>query len=186
MKRIVSAVLIMTLCGALWGCGSKEEEEQADSLQALSEFSSFSERMPEFETIDLEGNTVTNEIFSQADLTVVNFWATYCSPCIDEMPDLQAWSEEMPENVQIIGILVDVASADAEEYELARQIVEKTGVTFTNLAVTDGMRGITDELIGVPTTFFVDKEGNFVGEEIVGTDVEGYKQFVEEYLDGQE
>lgn len=186
MKRIASVVLTLTLCGALWGCGSEEANTETASSETEAEISGGSETMPEFETIDLEGNAVTDEIFSQADLTVVNFWATYCSPCIDEMPDLQAWLEEMPENVQIIGILVDVASADAEEYELARQIVEKTGVTFTNLAVTDEMRGITDELIGVPTTFFVDKEGNFAGEEIVGTDVEGYKQFVEEYLDGQE
>ena len=50
--------------------------------------------------------SVTNDIFSQADLTVVNFWGTFCNPCIDEMPELAKWNEEMPDNVQMLGVIV--------------------------------------------------------------------------------
>lgn len=186
MKRIVSVLLIVAMCSALWACGSKEEEEQVDSVKALSAFSSFPETMPGFSTEDLEGNTVTDDIFSQADVTVVNFWGTYCGPCINEMPDLAEWSEAMPENVQIVGVIVDVDSAESDEYASAQQIAEQTGVKYTNLMAAEGLYDIISELVGVPTTFLVDKDGNIVGDAIVGTDIEGYKQAVEDYLNGQE
>ena len=62
----------------------------------------------------LEGNTVTNDILSQADLTVVNFWGTFCNPCINEMPELAKWNEEMPDNVQMLGAIVDVETVDSD------------------------------------------------------------------------
>ena len=66
-----------------------------------------------------------NDILSQADLTVVNFWGTFCNPCINEMPELAKWNEEMPDNVQMLGAIVDVETVDSDEYALAQQIVEK-------------------------------------------------------------
>lgn len=86
---------------------------------------SFPSAVNVFSTTDLEGNTVTNDIFSQADLTVVNFWGTFCNPCINEMPELAKWNEEMPDNVQMLGTIVDVETVDSDEYALAQQIVEK-------------------------------------------------------------
>lgn len=86
---------------------------------------SFPSAVNVFSTTDLKGNTVTNDIFSQADLTVVNFWGTFCNPCINEMPELAKWNEEMPDNVQMLGAIVDVETVDSDEYALAQQIVEK-------------------------------------------------------------
>ena len=83
---------------------------------------------PAFETVDLNGSVVTSEIFSGKDLTVINIWGTYCNPCIDEMPDLAEWSTSMPENMQLIGLVSDLSSADdAETLELAQMICEATG-----------------------------------------------------------
>lgn len=188
MKKIISILIIAVLCSSIWACSSKEEkeEEQTDSVQALSKFSSFPDSMSGFSAVDLEGNAVTNDIFSQADLTVVNFWGTYCGPCINEMPGLAEWAESMPDNVQLIGIVVDAASEDSDEYAAAQLIVDETGVKYENLVVTEGLEDIIGELIGVPTTFFVDRDGNIVGDPIVGANINGYKQTVEEYLDGQE
>ena len=70
------------------------------------------EAFPAFATKDMKGNDVTNDIFAGKDLTVVNFWATTCGPCISEMPELGDWAREMPENVQIIGVLTDVRADD--------------------------------------------------------------------------
>lgn len=188
MKKIISILIIAVLCSSIWACSSKEEkeEEQTDSVQALSKFSSFPDSMSGFSAVDLEGNAVTNDIFSQADLTVVNFWGTYCGPCINEMPGLAEWAESMPDNVQLIGIVVDAASEDSDEYAAAQLIVDETGVKYENLVVTEGLEDIIGELIGVPTTFFVDRDGNIVGDPIVGANINGYKQAVEEYLNGQE
>ncbi len=193
MKKMTILFLSFLLCFCMCSCGQKKdatgEEKKAvteSETESAAEESGVSEAMPEFSVKDLEGNTVTNDIFSQADITVVNFWATYCSPCINEMPELNEWSESMPENVQLIGIVADVPSEDSDQYALAQQVVEKTGVKFVNLLAGEEFNPLIREIVGVPTTFFVDSEGKFVGSPIVGADVAGYKSFVEGYLDALE
>lgn len=141
---------------------------------------------PAFETVDLAGNTVTNEIFYGKDLTVVNLWGTYCNPCINEMPELAEWSESMPENMQLIGIVSDLNSADdAETLELAQEICEATGAdVYTSLVAGDDFTELLNGIVGVPTTFFVDRTGAFVGNPIVGADVPGCKAAAESLLSG--
>ena len=196
MKRIIAVFFVITLSMYLCACSSKESEDAgvSDANQSVIDSeeeavgntsSGFPASMPEFSTVDLQGNTVTEEIFSNADLTVVNLWATYCNPCINELPELGEWAKEMPDQVQIIGIVVDAGSGDSDEFALAAQIVEKTGAGYPHLAAAGQFDDIFAELIGVPTTIFVDKEGNIVGDPIIGADVDGYKNFVEEYIHGQ-
>ena len=138
---------------------------------------------PAFSTVDLQGNPVTQDIFAGKDLTVVNIWGTFCTPCINEMPELGEWGRSMPENVQIIGLVSDLSSAeDADTLEMARLICEKSGVEFVNLIANADFAELLSGVVGVPTTIFVDGSGAIVGEPIVGAYVDGYKQFVEEYL----
>lgn len=189
MRKLTILFLGFLLCFCICACGQKKDEDREEKkavTESLPEESGVSEAMPAFSVKDLEGNTVTNEIFSEADITVVNFWATYCSPCINEMPELNEWSESMPDNVQIIGVAADVPSEDSDQYALAQQVVEKTGVKFVNLLAGEEFNPVIREIVGVPTTFFVDSEGKFVGSPIVGADVAGYKNFVEGYLDALE
>lgn len=170
------------------GAGSAEDSGGAggdtvtdsDSKQADS-----GAKMPSFTATDLNGNTVTESIFSEKDLTVVNIWGTFCGPCVGEMPELGTWAQEMPDNVQLIGLVIDVAGEeDTEHRDLAVSIMEKAGADFTQIIANQDFADILKDVYGVPTTIFVDKEGNIVGDAIVGADVDGYKQFVEEYLDG--
>lgn len=151
------------------------------------EMAAMSGAFPAFETTDLAGNPVTNDIFAGKDLTVVNVWGTYCNPCIEEMPDLAAWSAEMPENVQLIGVVCDLASLDdADTLELANAICEATGANvYPSLVANETLMPLLSTVVGVPTTFFVDGSGNLVGEAIVGANVPGCKAFVEEYLSAQ-
>lgn len=188
MKRYISVLIILALCLSMCACSSSSEEKVTGSEEKVASSSEDDAPnvMPEFSTVDLEGNEVTSDIFAQADLTVVNFWATYCSPCINELPDLEEWSESMPENVQIIGIVVDVESEDSEEYSSAQQIVDATGVTYQNLVAAGEFDEMISEMIGVPTTYFVDQEGNLVGSSIIGANVSGYKKYVEEYMNESE
>ena len=168
----------------------KEESDAADSKNnevqsnALDEFKVYG-KFAEFTTYDIDGNEVTESIFANKDLTVVNIWGTFCGPCINEMPELGAWEKELPDNVQIVGLIVDISSTDDEtQIAAAKQITEKADVGFVNLI---GGNGAFDELIGsivsVPTTIFVDKSGNIVGEIIVGADVDRYKSFVNKYVE---
>lgn len=121
-----------------------------------------------FNTKTLNNKKVDSSILKDSKLTMVNIWATYCGPCIGEMPELQKLYEEVKkDDVNIIGLVSDTPDKDNEN--LAKQIVSKKGVKYDNL-IPD--KNITDNLLkdvsGVPTTFFVDSEGNIVGDFIVG------------------
>ena len=137
-----------------------------------------------FETQDLNGNAVSNDIFSGKDLTIINIWGTYCGPCIDEMPQLAAWSAEMPENVQIIGLVSDLYSADdAETLETAKAICEATGAdAYTHLIANESFYSLLSGIVGVPTTLFVDENGVPVAEPVVGANVPRCQQIVNDYI----
>ncbi|MBO5998548.1 MAG: TlpA family protein disulfide reductase [Lachnospiraceae bacterium] len=123
-----------------------------------------------FETVDLNGSPVSSEeIFSQHTLTMVNIWGTYCGPCIREMPDLEVLSQRLKEkDCAIIGIVCDVRGTnDTEVIKSAEEIIAQTGVTYLNLIPWDTLwETLPSEYI--PTTYFVDSEGNIVGEAAVG------------------
>lgn len=145
-----------------------------------------SDAFPSFTAADLNGNSVTESIFGEKDLTVLNIWGTFCGPCIREMPELGEWAKEMPDNVQILGLIIDISGEDDTEHrDLAVDITQQAGADFTNLIANTDFAPILRDVIGVPTTLFINGEGKIVGEPIVGADVDGYKTFVEEYLNGQ-
>lgn len=144
-------------------------------------------QFPAFTTTDLEGNTVTEAIFADKALTVVNVWGTFCGPCIEEMDELAAWSQSMPENVQLIGLVSDLYSPeDTDTFETAVAICEATGANvYKSLVASDDLAPLLSQVVGVPTTFFVNANGEIIGEPIVGANVPGCMAFVEEYLNAQ-
>jgi thiol-disulfide isomerase/thioredoxin len=122
-----------------------------------------------FNLKDLEGNDVTDAIFKDNKLTMVNIWGTFCGPCKREMPDLQALYEELKdEQISIIGIISDTPSPENED--AARQIIKTSGVKFINLIPDDTIKNnLLTSISGVPTSFFVDSNGRIVGEVITGS-----------------
>lgn len=208
MKKISTLCLAGTLCLGLWACSSSEDSSssgtsdttksadrsdegnstaKSDSSSEEQEISEngFPVNMPQFSTTDMDGKKVTNDIFADYDLTVVNFWATYCNPCIDELPELAEWKKELPDNVNLIGLLVDVDEKDSDQYKLAEKIISQTGADYQHLIVTEEFDDMISNLVGVPTTFFVDSTGKIIGEPFAGADVSAYKQTVEDYLNGK-
>ena len=187
---LCAALLLMTGCA---GASTNEntgngvsspaaENHAADETQAEQDTASF----PSFTATDLNGSTVTESIFGEKDLTVLNIWGTFCGPCIGEMPELGEWAKEMPDNVQLLGLIIDInGEEDTEHRDLAVDITQKAGADFTNLIANADFAPILKDVVGVPTTLFIDGDGNIVGDPIVGADVEGYKTFVEEYLGEQ-
>ena len=125
-----------------------------------------------FSTTDLEGNTLDQSILADYDLTMVNVWATFCGPCINEMPDLgELAAEYADKGVQIIGLVSDTMDSDGaisdSQVETAKEIVAETGADYRHLLPSDDLLGILSQIYAVPTTFFVDSEGVQVGDAIV-------------------
>lgn len=127
-----------------------------------------------FTAQDLQGNGVNQSIFADYDLTIVNVWATYCPPCLEEMPDLGKLSEEYKDKgVQVLGIVSDVMDYDGnllpEQVELAKEIAAQTGAAYTHLLPSDDLiNTLLWQVSVVPTTIFVDSHGNLVGQAYMG------------------
>ena len=190
--KIMKVLLAVMTVFLLIACGNKKQaassetsiSQSNDGLTSSVAKSQETVKMVSFNSEDLDGNAVTEKIFAEKDLTVVNIWGTFCGPCIQEMPELATWAKEMPDNVQLIGLVEDINGVnDTEHIKLARQILKEADANFLNIiAGTEDFYDILVSLIGVPTTIFVDKNGNIVGRPIIGANVDGYKKFVEQYL----
>jgi thiol-disulfide isomerase/thioredoxin len=120
-----------------------------------------------FSAMDLDGNTQTEAIYAGHDLTMINLWATFCGPCIQEMPHLGEIAEEYKgKGFQIVGVVADAAKT--EEAEKARQLVNTTGANYLHLLPDQSLSPILTASAYVPTTVFVDKNGKQVGELYIG------------------
>lgn len=138
-----------------------------------------------FESQDIYGNPVSSDIFSKADVTVVNIWGTFCDPCIGELPHLEEWRQNMPDNVQIIGIVCNSYEAGDRGAQDAQFLVEQAGVKYTNIITGSDMYDLMSQFEYVPTTILVDREGNRIGEPITGAYVDAYKKAVSDYLSNE-
>lgn len=143
----------------------------------------------EFTTQDVYGKTYTHEIFRDYDLTLVNIFTTWCSPCVAEIPDLEKLHNMMADQgVNVIGVVLDVLDENGEiiqEYlEKAQFLAEQTGATYPFLLPdTTYMNGRLIGIEGFPETFFVDKNGNIVGETYSGSrSLEDWLSVVEQEL----
>ena len=136
-----------------------------------------------FTTVDTEGNTVTSEeIFSENDITMVNCWATWCPPCVGELPELAKLNEVFKEkNCAIVGVLLDGNEDGALETGL--EIMEESGVAYRNILPWDSINE-TFSLQYIPTTYFVDSRGNIIGDPIIGAQVDMYEEQIDALLMG--
>ncbi len=143
---------------------SPEETESVGDVGGLKDVTNWT-----FESSDLDGNVVDDSIFADYDLTLVNVWGTFCGPCKVEIPELVQLHEEYGDRVGFLGIISDVYEENDANVDVAKQIIEELNVDYVNIKLNERIHDtITKHVMGIPTTFFVDSEGNVVGEIIVG------------------
>lgn len=142
-----------------------------------------------FSGTDMSGSTIdAKSIFSENKVTMVNVWATYCQPCIQEMPELQQLSEEQTEDVAVIGILSDAVDSSGdviqENVALGKQILEEQSVSYQNVVCDITQLQDQISIDAVPTTFFVDQQGCLIGEVQVGSvSKEEYQKMINRVLE---
>jgi len=130
-----------------------------------------SEKFPAFEGKDLDGNPVTSELFKNNAVTVVNFWFSTCAPCIGELGELNELDQMLREKGgAVIGINADTIGGDESMIMEAKSILEKKGAKYQNIYFpADSEAGkLTYSITAFPTTMVVDRNGNIVGEAILG------------------
>ena len=130
------------------------------------------QKFPAFEGKDLDGNTVkSSELFAKNAVTVVNFWFTTCNPCVGELGELDALNKELAEKGgALIGVNTFTLDGDEAAISEAKNVLAKKGATYQNVYfASDGEAGkFTTNIFAYPTTYVVDRNGNIVGDPIVG------------------
>ena len=130
------------------------------------------QKFPAFEGKDLDGNTVkSDELFSANAVTVVNFWFTTCNPCVGELSELDALNKELAEKGgALIGVNTFTLDGDETAISEAKDVLAKKGAAYQNVYFdSDSDAGkFTANIFAYPTTYVVDRNGNIVGDPIVG------------------
>lgn len=158
MKKYLSLLAILTLFA---GCSSKTTIPEDKMPKPSSEYG----WVTDFSTQTLDGKNVTEEMFADYDLTMINIWATWCPPCVNELSELQELFENLDSNVNLISICTDALDARDDAHEL----VELNGIEYDILLPDDGLNSaILNRITSFPTTIFVDSEGTIVGTPILG------------------
>ena len=130
------------------------------------------QKFPAFEGKDLDGNMVkSDELFSGNAVTVVNFWFTTCNPCVGELAELDALNKELAgKGGALIGVNTFTLDGDEAAISEAKDVLAKKGATYQNVYfASDGEAGkFVTNIFAYPTTYVVDRNGNIVGDPIVG------------------
>ena len=130
------------------------------------------QKFPAFEGKDLNGNPVkSDDLFSKNAVTVVNFWFTTCNPCVGELAELDALNKELAEKGgALISVNTFTLGGDEAAISEAKDVLAKKGVTYQNVYFdSDGEAGkFAANIFAYPTTYVVDRNGNIVGDPIVG------------------
>ena len=203
MKNKIQALLlatIMALAMLTSGCGSdttpqtegvQVEDEVSEDVADATEDTQEEEqqeaqeetyiKFPEFQAVTINGDAIDSSIFAEADITMINIWGTFCGPCIKEMPDLAELYNELPEGCALIGIVTDVYGE--ENLDKAVEIVTQAGVTYDNIVPDDALyQFLAANISGVPTTLYVDIDGNILGGVVGARSKDEYKGILEQLI----
>jgi thiol-disulfide isomerase/thioredoxin len=187
LKKIISCAALLFVFFLFVSCSAPDSgtSPEATESAAVDDGNGTSETANEkpdtdgilssFSATDLDGNAVDESIFSSSKLTMVNIWATFCGPCIGEMPDLGLLNEEYAsDGFQVVGIVADVLNQDGsisdDQVNTAREIVSETGADYLHLLPSDDLiEAKLNTVYSVPETIFVDSKGNQIGESYIGS-----------------
>lgn len=160
----------------------KEQESESTSLMDQEELA---EKVV-FEGKDMAGNVVSSDIFAESKITMVNVWATYCNPCLSEMPGLGELAGEYESgDFQLIGIISDVQEgADQKALDVAANLIKQTNADYSHLLLNESLYyPLLTEVTAVPTTFFIDENGVVLDVVIGARDKTAWKEKIDGLLE---
>lgn len=191
MKKYIITLLFSIAASALILSGCGNEPDTSSDLASSDNTSSDSGELQEFkppvsfESTTIDGETVSSDILSNSKLTMINVWATYCNPCLNEMPALgEIATSYAPEDFQIIGIISDATiTSDEKTLAFAQELIDETGANYRHLLLNEDLYyGMLLEVSAVPTTFFINSDKQIVDTVIGAMEKSDWEIKIEELL----
>ena len=164
------------------GTEAEDSASQAGAQVNIPE-SELSDNKVSFKTTTLDNEQATQDIFAGYDLTLVHVWGTYCQPCVAEMGEYAGLYKELPENVNLVGVICDVYDGIESNVSQAHSVLDDAGAEFTNLRISDDLYEVISGIQVVPSSFFVDGEGHIVGSMLEGAGFEATKSRLDSYIE---
>ncbi|MBR4749303.1 MAG: TlpA family protein disulfide reductase [Abditibacteriota bacterium] len=164
MKAIyILIILVIVIFGAYAAYGTLAKKAAADKPSApVPAASKPAEKAPDFTVTDQKGSKVS---FSSmlGKPVIVNIWATWCGPCKMELPDFQKASLKYSDRITFM--MVNLTTGDETE-QTVRKFMKDNGYTFPVYYDTEQSADGAYQVTGIPTTIFIDAEGNIVSKQI--------------------
>lgn len=161
---------------------SSQNNDQSNTTQSLWDLG--------IDTISLDDTPITAETFKDNTLTVINVWATWCPPCIRELPHLQEVSVRVADDkVQIVGLLkdgvMDSGALDAEAIESAKTLLADAQASYLVILPDETLyTQILANTYSYPTTYFIDSKGEIVHKVSGAKDADTWEEIIHEVLAG--
>ena len=165
MMVILAAILIVTV-GILSGCGDKETSSDETTTSSVKKIESL-------DTTDINGKPVDMSIFKDKKLTLVNLFSTNCGPCMGELPDIADLSKELEgSDMSAVAVILNTTASgkpDMQAGGIVKGLLDDKADFLTVIYPDENMQAnIISDVTSVPYTFFVDENGEMVGEPYIG------------------
>lgn len=134
---------------------------------------------------DFDGNKIDESLFSNNAVTVLNFWFSGCKPCVAELSKLNELNEAIKSmGGQVVGVNTETFDGNETAIEEAKSILESQGAEYRNVCFDSDSDAAqyASNIMAFPTTILVDRNGNIVGEPMLGgiDEQENYDQLMEQ------
>lgn len=167
------------------GASDAVDETSSEESSAGAETAEKEKYYLTFEANTIEGEAWNSDQIANSKMTMINVWATYCNPCLAEMPDLgELAAEYTSADFQIIGVVSDVMEGDsADNVDYAKELIAETEANYPHLLLNESLyTSFVGAVSAVPTTFFVRQDGSLIGYLTGAQSKENWKLLIDQLL----
>ena len=162
-----------------------DEKTSESNTAGTTEKKTEKKAFPSFEAEDIFGAKVSSKVFSKKKLTVVNVFATWGDSNEVGLEALSRLQKEL-KNVGFLGIVLDINEGDGvneNALRTAKKLCTAADADYSYLITNDSLTEFCKNIYNVPVTYFVDNDGNIVGDPIVGVNsADSWKDIIEQKL----
>jgi len=163
LTSIFAAAFLLTACTVAPAQPETTPTPEA-TAEATAEAADQDSAKLEFSLTTLTGDTLDQTVFTDNKLIMVNYWATWCGPCVGEIPDLIKISKDYSnKDFAIIGVLTGDDDIDG-----AKQFIADQGMSYPVVTPEDFFLDHSGDIYAIPTTMFFDSTGKQIGSTVVG------------------